>query len=73
MGDVEVGCEMVLANTSSNTDDPESQCHQPAAFAWVKNPVALVFQHLKNMEARKLLTWHQQGENGPSLPERRCG
>ena len=58
MGDVEIGSEMVQVTTAS--DDHSAQCLRPSAFAWVKNPMALVCQHLEMLKKQNLLTWHPQ-------------
>ena len=68
MGEVQIGCEMVQAR-SSCSEDSAAHSLKPAAFAWVKNPVVLVCQHLESLWSRNLLTWHQRGESGPSLPK----
>ena len=64
MGDVEVGSEMVQVVGS---DDHQVRCFKPAALAWVKNPIALIVQHLSSLQKRNLLTWHPT-ESGSSLP-----
>ena len=66
MGDVEISSEIVQV-----IDSEENGCRRlhPAALAWVKNPLALIHQHLDSIRDRKLITWHKTSPNGPSLPE----
>ena len=55
---------MVQAVSSTQSN---SRCLAPAAFAWVKNPIALLCQHLESLKERHLLTWHGES-SGRSLP-----
>ncbi len=66
MGDVEIGSEMVQVATSMDGGVRELR---KAAFAWVKNPITLLQQHLANLHKRDLMTWHKREPEGPSLPE----
>ena len=66
MGDVELGSEMVQGVT---TDQDNGRCLMPAAFAWVKNPIALLCRHLQSLRDRRLLTWHNR-PSGLGLPEK---
>ena len=66
MGDVEVAGEMVQAIIH---EEDGSRTFRPAPFAWVRNPQALVEQHLSSLLRQNLLTWHSCGAGGPALPE----
>ena len=65
MGGVELGSEMVQVAT--NEEDGAWQWRK-AAFAWVKNPITLLLQHLDSLHRCQLLSWHKRGQGGPSLP-----
>ena len=67
MGDAEIGSEMVQVTTPS--DDHSAECLRPSAFAWVKNPMALVYQHLDMLRKPNLLTWHPQKATTLSRPK----
>ena len=54
MGDVEIGCELVQVTTAA--DDNSTRILTPAMFAWIKDPVVLLFQHLSSLMKRNLLT-----------------
>ena len=70
MGGVELGSEMVQVAT--NEEDGAWQWWK-AAFAWVKNPITLLLQHLDSLHKRQLLSWHKRGQDGPSLPSHEIG
>ena len=65
MGDVDIGSEMVQA---VSMDDSNTRRLAPAAFAWVRNLLALICQHLNNLSKRNLLT-HHVTKGGRSLPK----
>ena len=66
MGEIQIASELV--QVMSSEEDGRVRCLRPAAFAWVKDPLVLLQQHLESLRHCDLLTWHQHESGGPALP-----
>ena len=59
MGEVDLTVEMV-----QTTNIEEGQCVvKPAALCRVKNPLAMIFDHLDHLKEKGALTWHDNDGN----------